>query len=1330
MGWLSSLVGGVVGFFIGGPVGAAIGAGIGATKVGEKVVNAVMDFVLQPFMPDIPNMGADEASRQQGILIQTQGSTVSIPVVYGYRKVGGAVVFAETGSTNNKYLYVAYVFSEGLVEGLREVYIDDWLLPTAMVANLNAGQLVNITTDKYANRVQMRWYPGTYFANPRSSTVGTTVKGDIFAEAPSFTSNMNYNGLAVLFARYEWKEIKTQEDADANPFKGNIPEIQVSMLGKRVASLLVDTTENTAYDSNSVRYSTNPAECLLDYLRNPRYGKGLVNDDIDWTSWKRAARKCNQTVTYIASGIQGPILTLNAVVDTNASIMANTKNLLNNFRAYMPYVQGKYKLKIEDAGHPTDILSGSAVIVQTFTKDDIVSDITFNGIDRSSKYNVVSVTYVDPDQKWSNQQVVYPETEAERQTYIVQDGNRENKYETTCGAITNYAIAKDMARLIFNKQRYQESCVFTATSKALELEPGDCIRIQSNILNFGTDPWRVVSYKVNNDMTVDLGCVRNPDSIYPYVRVGEEDIVLPPYIPKGSIIYFPGSSNVPPIGLVPPLNAIFPTDVTGSTTNPNPTDPTGSEGGGVGGSGPDDLDPTTPVGGDNTTPTDPPPPPAFEAVLVVKSSTLQDWNNGTYSFNTVFTQPSDAQYSYSMIWWRPNAYSPWSEIKLETAPGAGGDIPWVFGPLPSGLYDFYARCYASDGRASTKVLQGQFGSRYDLIQLGRAGFLGSNTITVTEGWSLPSTQAAPAPRYDDNIDMIKIRPKLSGGAPTDPRTMTVTMQQITSTLSTAINTLISGVKIYYKHINDNYWSYEEYTFPQTYLPGQVLSFDLAGDFGVRIYPSEIIPNTSSSTLQRYEFMARLVYADGKAAEKQLGPATGVVEKFNGSNDFISWGTDPYGSAVVKSAAIPSGFNSTFLTVDQDPNKSTAVGLDIVPGVSAIIGNRSKPELTWNFNSVANTKFRGFKIRFREVILGENPSFTELTVGGVANLTNQIIYKQASDNFKFNSTYDFVVTAQISTPSGIVDATNSLVSRVKVLADDPDYANLYSKFNFAVKDTVESIGNLKTTFPATPVINVKSWTKKIGVNSTASNSPRELVKIAGNWYLNHYYQLRFQIPNTADALVCYRRVNNINYYNTSSYAKYWGQGGWEKIRIELSSIPSDADGWRVLNFRGPIDPSYFTTYTGASVYSSLYSPLWKSKLSGMKPYYGAGNAAVASATTKWAQFLFVIEASGVEGPKGLLLREFAVPAVSGLVQKDVDGFIAGNVAKDTIIDDIDIFNNFDSGYYRNLDEAWASVDLDKLVYTDPVGQTAPSDSVAYTYVYDKTIQQPTTGDQVY
>jgi hypothetical protein len=567
-----------IGRAVGGVVKGVVKAVTSVVKAVVNVVASVINFVAQPFMGllggfgDMPN-AASEAERQQGVLGQRQGSVVNVPVVYGYRKVGGVVTFAETGSTNNQYLWVAYVFSEGAVEGLREVYLDDFLLPTEITANLNAGTTVNITTGKYANRVQLQWFPGVYFDNPATSTVGTS---SICKDAPGWKTTMTYNGLAVLFARYEWKEIKTQEDADNNPFSGNIPVVQVAMLGKKVASLVISNPETYTYANAPVRYSTNPAEILLDYLRNPRYGKGLFNDDIDWLTWRWAAYKCNQVVTYV-NGITGNILTCNHVLDTSTSILANVKTLLMGMRAYMPYVQGKYKLKIEDAGNDTDILSGVATIVNTFTRDEIQGNITYTGIERSSKYNQVVVTYVDPDNKFSTQQVIYPETESERQTYVVLDGGRENKLEATFPTITNYAIAKDMARLLFNKSRFQESCTLTVSSEAMELEPGDNIRIQSTMLNFGTTPWRIVQTTLNDNMTYTLSCVRNPDSIYPHARVGEEDYVIPPHIPRGSTIYYPGVAEGQPIGLVPPVTAPWPQPSAptypGTPTNPPPTTP-------------------------------------------------------------------------------------------------------------------------------------------------------------------------------------------------------------------------------------------------------------------------------------------------------------------------------------------------------------------------------------------------------------------------------------------------------------------------------------------------------------------------------------------------------------------------------------------------------------------------------------------------------------------------------------------------------------------------------------------------------------------------------------
>jgi len=195
-----------VGNAISSVVKGVVKAVTNVVKAVVNVVSSVVNFVTQPFMgmlggvTDMPSAG-QEAERQQGVLVQTQGSNISVPLVYGYRKVGGTVVFAETGSTNNRYLYVAYVFSEGLVEGLREVFIDDWMLPVNLTANLNAGQVVDVTTDRYAGRVRLQWSPGQYFANPSLSPLGNSVKNGIFAEAPSFRSTMVFNGLAVLFAQ-------------------------------------------------------------------------------------------------------------------------------------------------------------------------------------------------------------------------------------------------------------------------------------------------------------------------------------------------------------------------------------------------------------------------------------------------------------------------------------------------------------------------------------------------------------------------------------------------------------------------------------------------------------------------------------------------------------------------------------------------------------------------------------------------------------------------------------------------------------------------------------------------------------------------------------------------------------------------------------------------------------------------------------------------------------------------------------------------------------------------------------------------------------------------
>jgi rfaE bifunctional protein nucleotidyltransferase chain/domain len=241
-----------------------------------NVVSSVINFVASPFMgllggvPDMPDAGS-QAQAQQGVLLQRQGSNESIPVIYGLRKVGGIVTFAETGSDNNKYLWVAYAFAEGCVEGLHELFIDDFQFSADTVGKLNGGNIVDVTDGKYNGRCQLQWFPGQLFVG---SPQGVVSGSSICKSAPSWKSSMDYNGLAVLFARYEWKKIETQADSEANPYSGNIPKIQATILGRKIVSLVTTaiTNYNSTYldDFNStLRYSKFVSAIELSKIESP-----------------------------------------------------------------------------------------------------------------------------------------------------------------------------------------------------------------------------------------------------------------------------------------------------------------------------------------------------------------------------------------------------------------------------------------------------------------------------------------------------------------------------------------------------------------------------------------------------------------------------------------------------------------------------------------------------------------------------------------------------------------------------------------------------------------------------------------------------------------------------------------------------------------------------------------------------------------------------------------------------------------------------------------------------------------------------------------------------
>ena len=486
----------------------------------KKVVKKVTGFVGDFFGFNIKPMGAPDvgggAEAEQGVLVSKTGTIEGIPVIYGYRRVGGTLVFVETSGTNNAFLYACYVICEGEIAGIKKIFVDDNTLEApANGAAMYPTETVFEVGGRYSGRIKIQFFMGTE----------GQAQSSLLNELPSWASKRRtMPGVAYAAIRFEWKPINDQADADNNPYGGGVPRVQFDVHGKKIYDVTTHSTGaqlSNTYANLTKTYTglegTNPANCLLDYMMNPRYGCGISRDEIDADSFKIAATKLNQTVTYFES-ITGPIMTCCAALDTRTKLLDNVKTLIGGARAILPYVQGRYRLIIEDGGHPTDITSAVVTTAYDVDTNEIVGGITLTGETKTSKYNQVIVNYVDPNRDFTVQQAFYNNAQD-----LAIDDDEELSGEFTFGTLTNEYIAQNMARYIYLKSRTQTGLEFTATQELINMVPGDIIRITDTVLNLNLKTYRIINMKLNVDGNIAISATEHVATIYPYVKGEQKD---------------------------------------------------------------------------------------------------------------------------------------------------------------------------------------------------------------------------------------------------------------------------------------------------------------------------------------------------------------------------------------------------------------------------------------------------------------------------------------------------------------------------------------------------------------------------------------------------------------------------------------------------------------------------------------------------------------------------------------------------------------------------------------------------------------------------------------
>lgn len=247
-----------------------------------------------------------------------------------------------------------------------------------------------------------------------------------------------------------------------------------------------EETHATAYASETEVYNNNPVNVLLDYLRNPRYGKGLANDYFDWASFRLAASQCDQTVPYTTS-TTGKFSEFDGVVDTGTSLLNNVKTILASFNGIMPYQAGQYFVKLHHGGDPTDLDAAPTPppVEMTIDEDVLIGGLRIQGESKQRKINQLRVTYTDPDADYQPNDVFWPETSSTvYSTYLTEDNDIPLHKQIALPHCVSRERALNVAETLVKTSRNKKSIQFSTTTEATNVSVGDLVRIVNNNLNF------------------------------------------------------------------------------------------------------------------------------------------------------------------------------------------------------------------------------------------------------------------------------------------------------------------------------------------------------------------------------------------------------------------------------------------------------------------------------------------------------------------------------------------------------------------------------------------------------------------------------------------------------------------------------------------------------------------------------------------------------------------------------------------------------------------------------------------------------------------------------
>ena len=468
--------------------------------------------------PSIPNI---QSQKDPGVKVQLDPSTDNkLPVYYGHSFLGGIAIDAMIKNQNNTMVY-AFAIGEQTDSGavtIGDIYRGDAKLNFG--TGSNAHQVVSITDPNGTSvtnvngKMRCRVYAGNTHANAQifPTPGGGVTAVDADTMFTNWSSDPNKIGNNTIISIFEL-------DYDAGNGLQQLGTIHYEL-------------------ENSLK---NPANVLLDYLKNDRYGCGLTDDDLDLDSFDDMYDTANTQVVYTNSSGVGSTQDqwqINGGLSTFQTCLTNIDQICQNSATFFTYNArtGKYKVVPNREATGSELSSGFR-----FNDTNIVSSIKITDPELYSTYNGIDAEYSMKEAKDQTNSVLVQVPEVGSPTAFPSidkfTNEPENILQTRYYLTNDKGRATNLANIDLKQGRLGRVAEFEANHTALTVDVGDVVLLTTP--KYGIDDYfRVIRVTEQDngtgDITAKVVLMYYDSSIYSHANVqvdGAEGVSNIPTIP-------------------------------------------------------------------------------------------------------------------------------------------------------------------------------------------------------------------------------------------------------------------------------------------------------------------------------------------------------------------------------------------------------------------------------------------------------------------------------------------------------------------------------------------------------------------------------------------------------------------------------------------------------------------------------------------------------------------------------------------------------------------------------------------------------------------------------